>query len=107
MSANPETDILPGEWEQKCDKLRKMILLKIIRPDRVLFATTTFVHEKIGEYFVNPPPVHYEKIYEDSYKTQPIIFILVPGVDPLVQLEALAHQKEKRLVPVSLGQGQV
>jgi len=46
-----------------------MILLKIIRPDRVLFATTAFVQEKIGEYFVNPLPVQYEKIFEDSFKT--------------------------------------
>jgi len=31
-----------------------MILLKIIRPDRVLFATTAFVADKIGEYFITP-----------------------------------------------------
>lgn len=68
MSATPESDNLPGEWEQKCDRMRKMILLKIIRPDRVLFATTVFVGEKIGDYFVNPPPVFYDKIYEDSLK---------------------------------------
>jgi hypothetical protein len=46
-----------------------MILLKIIRPDRVLFATTSFVSEKIGDYFINPVPVFYDKIYEDSIKT--------------------------------------
>ena len=83
MSATPESDSLPGEWEQKCDRMRKMILLKIIRPDRVLFATTSFVSEKIGDFFINPPTVLYDKIYEDSYKTQPVVFILVPGVDPL------------------------
>lgn len=37
-SATPESDNLPMEWETKCDKLRKMIILKTIRPDRVLFA---------------------------------------------------------------------
>lgn len=38
LSATPESDALPGEWDAKCDNLRKMIILKIIRPDRVLLA---------------------------------------------------------------------
>lgn len=59
-----------------------MILLKAIRPDRVLFAATDFISQKIGEYFINPPPVAYDKIYEDSNKISPIIFILAAGVDP-------------------------
>lgn len=42
-SSTPETDNLPLEWESKCDKLRKMILLKVIRPDRVLPAVNLFV----------------------------------------------------------------
>ena len=46
-----------------------MILLKIIRPDRVLFATNAFVADKIGEYFITPIPVFYDKIFEDSIKT--------------------------------------
>jgi dynein heavy chain len=82
MSATPESDALPGEWEQKCNLLRKMILLKAIRPDRVLFSASAFIIDKIGDYFVNPPPVAYDKIYEDSNKINPIIFILAPGVDP-------------------------
>ena len=36
MSSQPEIDQLPGEWEEKCNKLEKMILLKAVRPDRVL-----------------------------------------------------------------------
>lgn len=51
-SATPELDSLPLEWETKCDRLRKMIILKTIRPDRVLFAVNQFVAEKIGESFV-------------------------------------------------------
>jgi len=83
-----------------------MILLKTIRPDRVLFAATSFISNKIGEYFINPPPVAFDKIFEDSSKTTPIIFILAPGVDPYVQLQQLAVQRERTLIPVSLGQGQ-
>jgi len=52
MSSNPETDALPGEWEGKCNPLSKMIMIKTIRPDRVLFSATIFVNNKIGEKFV-------------------------------------------------------
>lgn len=76
MSSNPESDSLPNEWEQKCDKLKKMILLKIIRPDRVLFSATSFVSETIGEFYINPPSSYIDKVYEDSHKLSPILFIL-------------------------------
>ena len=52
MSSNPETDALPGEWEGKCNPLSKMIMIKTIRPDRVLFSASIFVNNKIGDKFV-------------------------------------------------------
>ena len=106
MSGTPETEALPGEWETKCDNLRKMIILKAIRPDRVIFSANSFVSEKIGEFYISPLQNSLEKIADDSTKLSPIIFILAPGVDPFPQLEQLAKQREKPLQPVSLGQGQ-
>ena len=42
---NSELEVceLPGEWESKCSELQKMILIRSLRPDRVIFAATTFV----------------------------------------------------------------
>jgi len=40
----PEEAQLPGEWETKCeDPLRKMILLRCFRPDRVIFAVKNYI----------------------------------------------------------------
>lgn len=40
----PELAQLPGEWETKCeDALKKMIVLRCFRPDRVNFAIRNFV----------------------------------------------------------------
>jgi len=40
----PEDNQLPGEWETKCeDALKKMIVLRCFRPDRVTFAIRNFV----------------------------------------------------------------
>mmetsp|Transcript_15477 Transcript_15477/g.20964 ORF Transcript_15477/g.20964 Transcript_15477/m.20964 type:complete len:413 (+) Transcript_15477:886-2124(+) len=40
----PEEAQLPGEWETKCEEpLRKMIILRCFRPDRVIFAVKNYI----------------------------------------------------------------
>ena len=87
--------------------MRKLIITKIIRRDRVLPAVINFIVDKNGnETFVHPPNPSLDSVYGDSNKNTPIIFILSPGVDPYAQLEAFSKVKGVELVPVSLGQGQ-
>lgn len=87
--------------------MRKLIITKIIRRDRVLPAVINFIVDKNGnENFVHPPNFSLESVYADSNKNTPIIFVLSPGVDPYTQLETFAKSKGVDLVPVSLGQGQ-
>jgi len=87
MSSTPETDPLPGEWDTKCDHLRKMIIIKTIRPDRVLFSASLFIKEKLGENYVTSQTFSLESVYSDSSKLMPVIFILSPGVNPMDQLD--------------------
>lgn len=82
MSSTPESDGLPGEWDTKCDHLRKLIIVKTIRPDRVIFSASQFVENKIGAQYVQAPSFTFETVFADSTKTSPVIFILSPGVDP-------------------------
>jgi dynein heavy chain len=71
-----------------------MIIVKIIRKDRVLPAAINFIVEKNGsDTFVTPPSFSLDSVYNDSSKTIPIIFILSPGVDPHTQLRAFADSK--------------
>lgn len=90
MSSTPETEALPGEWDQKCDHLRKMIIIKTIRSDRVLFMATQFVENKLGKEYTQPLPFNLESIFVDSSKVTPVIFILSPGTDPFGQLDQFA-----------------
>lgn len=46
-------------------------------------AITTFVTEKLGKKFVEPPPFDLAKSYLDSTATVPLIFVLSPGADPM------------------------
>ena len=87
--------------------MRKLILTKIIRRDRVLPAVINFIVDKNGnETFIHPPNFSLESVFADSNKNTPIVFVLSPGVDPYTQLEAFSKAKGVELIPVSLGQGQ-
>ena len=55
---------------------------------------------------MTPPPFNLELTYKDSTQTTPLIFVLSPGSNPLPFLVNLAESKKKKLLKVSLGQGQ-
>jgi len=67
---------------------------------------SNFVLDKIGEYFIVPPPFDLGLIFKDSTPTAPLIFVLSPGADPLNALEKYAESKKRAVAKVSLGQGQ-
>jgi dynein heavy chain, axonemal len=108
LTQRPENENLPGEWETKCeDSLRKMIILRCLRPDRMILKAQKFVEDHLSAKFIDNKPVSLLEIYNDSTPITPIIFVLSPGVDPLDQLLILKNQvKQTELVNISLGQGQ-
>lgn len=106
-TSDPENQPLPGEWDAKADELRRMVLLRCLRPDRVGFAATSYVTSRLGPEYVDPPPFVLERIYTDSSRaSQPLLFVLFPGVDPSPQLASLAKEKGRLLETVPLGRGQ-
>ena len=106
----PEEEEFPCDWTNKNEKadplLQKLIILKAIRPDRVILACKNFVKAKIGSDFINPKRESWDEIFVDSGPFQPIIFILSPGVDPLDTVEELKKKHGRELHNLSLGQGQ-
>jgi dynein heavy chain len=50
---------LPGEWETKCDDpLKKMIVLRCLRPDRVIFSIRKYVETNLKKEFVEIRPTN-------------------------------------------------
>ncbi len=82
------------------------MILRTIRPDKLIPAVQTYVVSEVGEKFISPPPFDLAKIYGDSSSTSPLIFILSPGSDPFASLSSFAAAKKKTIKPISLGQGQ-
>ena len=110
LHPRPENEPLPGEWETKCDDaLKKMIILRCLRPDRIILKASKFVEDKLGNKYVDSKPFSLQDVYKESNNKTPIILVLSPGVDPLEQLQNLANitlSKTQEFVPISLGQGQ-
>ena len=80
---DPELAALPSEWETKCeDRLKKMIVLRCLRPDRVIFSIRNFVQHHMGKAFIEVKPTSLQEVFDESEPSTPLIFVLSPGVDP-------------------------
>ena len=51
--ALPETARFPGDWDNKLDELQRLLIVRCLRPDRVVFAIKQFVTNRLGAEFVS------------------------------------------------------
>ncbi|XP_021341821.1 dynein heavy chain 12, axonemal-like isoform X1 [Mizuhopecten yessoensis] len=108
-SREPHNEVLPEPWDKDSNDFQKMMILRVIRPDKVNPSITNFVREKLGKKFVEPPPFDLAKSYADSNCCSPLIFVLSPGADPIMALLKFAEDKGfggNKFNSISLGQGQ-
>lgn len=107
-SGEPEELAIPGDWDNKLNDLQRMLIIRSLRPDRVIFCAQKFVLTNLGQKFIEPPILDVNDILSDSAPKTPLIFVLSPGVDPTATLQALAQKQNmaNRFQHISLGQGQ-
>ena len=101
----------PDQWEFPSDAVmvnnfRKLLVIRAIRPDKLVPSVSKFIVDFIGEKYVKPPSFELANIFVESKPIMPLIFVLSPGSDPLKALLKFAETKNKRPDPISLGQGQ-
>jgi dynein heavy chain len=67
---------------------RRILVLKILRPDKVIPAITKLVKKdrELGKKYTSPPPFDLTKSFADSTNKTPVIFVLSPGADPMTEL---------------------
>ncbi|EAS00969.2 dynein heavy chain (macronuclear) [Tetrahymena thermophila SB210] len=105
-SSSPQTVPLPAELDSKFDEFHKLMILRTIRPDKIIPAVQNFISNKLGQKFIEPPPFDLGLIYKDSSAITPLIFVLSPGSDPFASLNAFSQKMKKEINSISLGQGQ-
>ena len=116
---SPEDKDLPKQFAG-VSEFHKMMLIKVMRPDRVTNALRAFVIKKMGQRFVDQPSFDMQTVYNETSSQTPIFFVLFPGVDPTPAVEtqfaklfcqgASEAEREKikaeKFVNISMGQGQ-
>ncbi|XP_061632559.1 dynein axonemal heavy chain 11 isoform X3 [Phyllopteryx taeniolatus] len=109
-SSCPEKERLPQDWKYK-SCIQKLIILRALRPDRVMYTLRNFVEDFMGAKYVETARLEFDKLYESTSPSTPVFFILSPGVNPLKDVEKLGLMlglsiELGSLHNVSLGQGQ-
>lgn len=88
---NPEDAKFPSPYDEITDFVF-LILLKAIRPDKIVHAVRYFIIEHMGKEFVEPPSFDLQASFNDSSPTIPLVFILSPGSDPMDNLLMFAKE---------------
>ncbi|KAJ8931053.1 hypothetical protein NQ314_016082, partial [Rhamnusium bicolor] len=98
---------LPNPWNESINSFRRLIIVRMLRPDKLITCITNFVRLEMDERFIKPPPFNIAVSYDESYSLCPLIFILSPGTDPMSALVKFAETKKmtERFHSISLGQG--
>ena len=108
-SSKPHSERLPLNYDVKLSDLYKLVVLRCLRPDKIIPALQDYIVRHMGRTFIEPPTFDLGASYRDSYCCAPLIFVLSPGGDPMAGLLKFAQDKGMgggRCQSISLGQGQ-
>lgn len=60
-STTPAEQPMPEPWAQSLTPVQKLMVLRVLRPDKLVLAVQHFVLQEMGSKFVEPPPFDLEK----------------------------------------------
>jgi len=104
----PET-VMPDSWRKEevsmgNQVLQDTLIIKALRPDRVIFTGVRLVETVLGKGFVEMPGFNLaEVIDKDSKASSPIMMVSVPGFDPSGKVTDLAQSTSKSLTSAAMG----
>lgn len=106
-SSDPIEEEFPEPWNDQWTPFQRILMIRALRPDKIVPAVQKYVMDVVGAKYVEPQPFNLSLIFQESTNASPLVFILSPGSDPLSDLLKFAEDRGNRVESVSLGQGQV
>ena len=107
-SSSPQHEPLPSPWNENMSAFEKLLILRCLRPDKVIPAIRDVIRDEMSPEFTEFPGFDLKGTYADSTPASPIVFILSAGSDPMASILKFAAEMEfsENVQSVSLGQGQ-
>ncbi|KAJ3070332.1 Cytoplasmic dynein 2 heavy chain 1 [Podochytrium sp. JEL0797] len=99
----------PQTMSKRVSLFQKMLLVKLLRPDRLMSAISAFSCSVLGIQSLAPAALNFQHLVDDeTVAREPILFITTPGADPSQELRDYANQQigADNYRQVSMGQGQ-
>ena len=82
----------------------KMIIVKILRPDRLVYATWTLIEKVLGENVTSQSQLDFDATVENgTIARSPLLLVSAPGYDASVIVDQLAKTKMKKCASVAIG----
>jgi dynein heavy chain len=110
-----EKQPLPQKWNEK-SSLQKLLIIRVLRPDRIPNALEDFVKGQLGDRYMVEPSFSMQQVFDESAHNSPVFFLLFPGVNPYADVEACGiangykednpYEEGHNLRRISMGQGQ-
>ena len=99
-----EPDDLPlhEPWHTRLSKFHRLIVIKILRPDKMTELLDTFISEHLGYKFIEPLSFDLGRILADTGPKVPMIFLLDPRKDPLRMVKKLKQERDEQALGGSL-----
>ncbi|KAF5287317.1 hypothetical protein FQR65_LT02190 [Abscondita terminalis] len=96
------------DWNGILNDFEKLMLLKTMQEEKVVFAIGEYVRIKLGQKFVESPEIGLNILYQDISNSIPLVFVLSTGSDPFGAFYRFATEMgyKERIQSISLGQGQ-
>ena len=95
----------PGRNDSEIVKeMKKLVVLKILRPDRFIALVRLFVSKVLGDQVLNAGDLDLMRIVEkESHAKSPLLLVSAPGFDASYKVDMLAKQANKKYTSVAIG----
>lgn len=98
-----ENLVFPDEWEYNLNSFQKLIIIKILRPDRLNKAIENFIFSNMSYNDIEVEYMNFEYILRPSKKNiEPLIIIYKPNYDPFEYIYKYALDNNQKLKNITL-----